>query len=817
MSSILQDLRYGLRQLLKAPGYTLTAVLTLALGIGATTALFSIVDGVLLKPLAYRDSGRLVAVWEKVRFLEKLFPYSGPNPRHANVWSQQADTFSDLTVLQQNSVGVSLGGDHPRNVGRIMAQPNLLDVLGAQPFLGRNFLPGESTAGHDNVAILSWQLWQSLFNGDPDVIGKSIKVAGTTRQVVGVLPRSFYFPKASELSPAPEPRQLPSPELLTPLVLDWNDFGWNSDYGNYVVLAHLRPSVSLAAAQDHLNVLQEQIARQIPPDQMDGPVKGALAAYLQPMKEVIVGRTAPRLWLLLAAVISVLLIACVNLANAQLARYVARDREAALRSALGASSAQLLQSALAEVAILSTAGGVLGISLAIFAVHRFADFAQMAIPRSGAVEINIGVLAVSVLLTVGASFIFGVLPALRLLRAQPQQALQGSFRSSGSRSSNRLRRTLVGLQVFACTTLLLVSGLFARSLIHLSTSDKGFSTGNVVAADVALQGSTFTDPARASFDDGVLARLRQLPGVQSASLVSYMLLEGESWIDGVDPVGQPSDHVVLANYRWISPGYFATLQQKLFEGRDLDDRDRTAKSAIISQATAQVVWPGRDALGRQFRRNGQTFTVVGVVADARSNSLRLAPADMVYLPYWDSPPYSPHFLVRGTQDPARLTAAVRNAIWTYNPDVTIARVHTLDDQLRDSLAPEHLQTTIFIAFGAAALLLALLGIYGTLSYAVEARTREVGIRMALGATRQSVYALMMGMIVLPVSAGLALGWVASLAIGRSLSALLYGTTPANLIVAIPVLLMFAAAALVATFVPCRRAASIEPVEALRSE
>ena len=818
MASILQDLRYGLRQLLKAPGYTLTAVLTLALGIGATTVLFSIVDGVLLKPLAYRDSGRLVAVWERVRFLEKLFPYTGPNPRHANIWRQHANTFSDLTMLQQNSVGVSLGGDHPRNVGRIIAQPNLLDVLGVQPTLGRNFLPEESVDGHDNVAILSWNLWQSLLQGDPHAIGRFIDVAGTKRQVVGILPQRFYFPKSNELSSEPESRQVPAPDLLTPLVIDVNHgYGWNGDYGNYIVLGHLKPGITPGAAQDQLDVLQEQIARQVPPNEMDGPVKGALSTYVQPMKEVIVGRTAPRLWLLLAAVICVLLMACVNLANAQLARYVARDREAALRSALGASSAQLMQSALAEVAILSITGGVLGVFLAIFAVQRFAIYAQMAIPRSGTVDINVSVLAVSVLLTVGASFIFGLLPALRVLHAQPQQALQGSGRTSGSRSSNRLRRMLVGLQVFACTTLLLVSGLFARSLIRLATSERGFATDHIVVADVQMNGSAFTDPVRTGIDDGVLAKLRAIPGVKSASLVSYMLLAGDGWLDGIVPVASKGPQDTLANYRWIGPDYFATLHEKLLAGREFDGRDRTAKSAVISEATAKAVWPGQDPLGREFTRNGNKFTVVGVVADARNNSLREAPKSMVYLPYWDLPPYTTYFLVRSTRDDEALMVAVRGAIWDFNPGVTIARVHTLDSLLNESLAPEHLQTIIITAFGAAALLLALLGIYGTLSYAVEARTREVGIRMALGATRQSVYTLMMRMIISPVAFGLGLGWVASLAVGRSLSALLYGTTPGNLAVAVPVLLVFVAAALVATLIPCHRAASIEPVEALRAE
>jgi predicted permease len=816
--SILQDIRYGLRQLRKSPSFTLTAILTLAFGIGATTALFSVVDGVLLKPLAYRDSGRLVVIWERVRFLDKLWPYTGANPRHEDIWRRQSNAFTDLTLLRQASAGISFGIDHPRFVGRIIAQPNLLDILGVQPVRGRNFLPEEATKGHDQVVIISYRLWQTLFNGDDGVIGRSIQVTGTPYQIVGILPQSFYFPKANELSSAPTSRQLPDNEIITPLVIDpTKSFGWNSDYGNYVALGRLKPGISITRATENLNVIADYITRQIPPDQLDGPAKGALATYIQPMKEVLVGRTAGRLWLLMAAVLSVLLIACINLANAQLARFVSRDREAAVRSALGASTAHLLQSALAEVCILSLIGGSLGVALAVFAVHRFAGYAQLAIPRTGAITVNFTVLCLSVLLTVGATFIFGVLPALRVLRVKPQQALQGMGRTSGSRRSGLLRRCLVGAQVFACTTLLLVAGLFAKSLIHLSTFDRGFSTGHVVAAYVYLQGNAFgEDKDRASFDDGVLEKLRALPGVQSASLVSYMLLAGDSWIDGVVPVDRPHD-ATLANYRWIAPDYFATIHQHILEGRAIDEHDRTQKNVVISEATAKAVWPNQSPLGRQFKRNGETLTVVGVAADAHNNSLRAAPVNMVYAPYWDNPPYSTYFLVRSTQDPTQLIEAVRNTIWTYNPNVTIARVHTLDSQLSDSLAPEHLETGIFAAFGAAALFLALLGIYGTLSYSVVARAQEVGIRMALGATRQSVYRLMLGTIVAPVIAGLTLGCIASLTIGKSLSALLYGTSPADPTVILPIVCIFALAAVAATSLPCRRAAKIEPMEALRAE
>jgi predicted permease len=819
MHSILQDLRYGLRQLRKSPSFTLTAILTLAFGIGATTALFSVVDGVLLKPLAYRDSGRLVVIWEKVRFLEQLFPYVGANARHEDIWSRQSTAFSDLTLLKQASTGVSLGtSDHPRLVGRIIAQPNLLDILSVQPVLGRNFLPEEAVKGHEQVAIISWHLSQTLFNGDSGVIGKSVLINGTPNQVVGVLPKNFYFPKANELAPIPLARQLPDNEIFTPLVIDpTKSYGWNTDYGNYVALGRLKPGVSLTQATENLNAVDNYIAHQIPPDQLRGPVKGALAAYVQPMKEVIVGKTAARLWLLMAAVFSVLLIACINLANAQLARLVSRDREAAVRSALGASASRILQSALAEVLLLSVTGGILGVALAFLAVHQLTRYTELAIPRTQTISVNFTVLALSILLTVGATFICGVLPALRLLRVKPLHALQGAKGSLGSRRSALLRRWLVGAQVFACTTLLLIAGLFAKSLAHLSTFDKGFSTDHVISADVYLQGNAFgEDKDRAGFDDGILAKLRTLSGVKSVSLISYMILTGDSWIDGVTPADRPHDSV-LANYRWIGLDYFATMQQHIVEGRAIDEHDRIQKNAVISEATAKAVWPNQSPLGRQFLYHDKPVTIVGVVADAHSNSLRDAPVNMVYMPYWDNPPYSTYFLIRTTQDPQLLTEEIRKAIWSYNPNVTIARIHTLDSQVSDSLAPEHLETGIFVAFGAAALLLALLGIYGTLSYSVEARTQEVGIRMALGATRESVYRLMLVTIIAPVTIGLALGCLTSISIGRSLASLLYGTKSTDLTVIIPVVAIFAIAAVAATFVPCSRAAKIEPMEALRAE
>jgi predicted permease len=816
MHNLAHDLLYALRKLRKSPGFTLTAILTLALGIGASTAIFSVVDGVLLKPLAYRDSGRLVAIWERVGFLQKLFPYLGANPRHAQMWQQSSD-FSGLTVVQQSTAGVTLANDHPRFVGRLLAQPDLLDILGVQPIFGRNFLPQEATEGHQNVVLITWSLWQSLFHGDPNVIGQSLRVSGTPRQVVGVLPRNFYFPHPNELTPAPIAERTPETEIVSPLVINFNDFGWNSDYGNYVALGRLKPGVSVAHAQAQLDGTSRDIVRQMPPGQAPTDPKDALATYIQPLKDVIVGKTSSSLWLLFAAVLAVLLIACVNLANAQLARFVARDREAALRSALGASAWSLVQSSLAEVFLLSAAGGALGVLFARVAVHRFLGFAQIAIPRTGAVSLNWTVLALSIALTVGATLLFGALPALRFFRIKPQQALQGGGRSAGSRRAALLRRSLIAGQVFACTTLLLVTGLFVRSLNHLLTADKGFSTGHVVLADVELLGAGFTDPERSRFEDGALDKLRALPGVESASLVSALLLKGESWIDGISLPGQSGRESALANYRWISPDYFTTLQQHMVEGRPLDARDRTLKNAVISETTAKAVWPNQGPLGRQFTRNETLYTVVGVVADARSNSLRDAPVNMVYLPYWDNPPYNNFFLIRSSQDTALLAGPVRKAIWSINSDATIANIRSLDSQVSDSLAPERIDTLLLAAFGSAAFLLALLGIYGTLSYSVEARTREIGVRMALGATRKSIYHLTLTEAIAPVAIGLGFGWIASVLVARTLAALLYGTPPTDVFVAFAVIGAFILASVAATFVPCRRAAMVEPMDALRAE
>jgi predicted permease len=407
---------------------------------------------------------------------------------------------------------------------------------------------------------------------------------------------------------------------------------------------------------------------------------------------------------------------------------------------------------------------------------------------------------------------------LRLLNADPQASLQqSSNRSIGSRQGNRLRRWLIGLQVAGCTALLLVTGLFSKSLLHLLGEKKGFDTSHIAVAEVRLTPQSYgTDQSRINFDDAVLANLRAIPGVQSAAMVSAMPLGGESWIEGVQRVDKPNLETPLINFRWVSPGYFETTRQRLVIGRFFEERDRNLSNVVLSEGEAKALWGGGDPIGGQVKIEGRVFTVIGVVADSRSTSLKTPPARMAYVHYKDRPPFPSYFLIRAANAGA-LASAMRQAIWKYDPEVTIARVKTLDAQLTDSLATERFETLVLLSFGAAALLLAMLGIYGVLSYSVVTRKQEIGVRMALGATRAKIYALTFAEAGAPVFAGVIAGLAASLLAGRAIQTLLYGTQAVDAPVILMVTGLFLLSAAAAAFLPARRAASIEPMEALRSE
>jgi predicted permease len=815
---LMQDIRYAARALSKHPGFALTAILTLALGIGASTAVFTVVDSVVLKPLAFRDSGRLVALWERPRFLGG--DAVGPNPRHVEIWRERNTAFSGMTFLRHMSMGLTIEGDRPRRVGTVACLPNLFDVLQVSPALGRLLIAQDGEKGRDGVVVLTHAFWQSEFRGDQKVIGKTIRLDDVPRVVVGVLPAGFHFPNANALR-AFRPKQpltgVVEPALFFPVAFDLKEFSFHGSYGNWVTLARLKPGVTVAAAETQLNAIQEQVVQH--PENKGDRRPGALAASVQPMQEAVVGESATRLWLLMAAVMGLMLIACLNLANTQLGRALARRRESAVRSALGAGRWRLLWSSLAENLVLAIAGGAAGVAFAAVGLELFRSYSPVDLPRLSEVRLNVTVLLFSLGLTITASLLFGLMPAVRLVAADPQAFLQqNTNRAIGGTASHRLRTWLIGFQAFGCTALLLLTGLFSKSLLHLLSQDKGIETARVSVAEVSLSPKLYgADPRRIAFIDGVLGNLRALPGVQSAGLVSAMPFEGERWIEPLQRVDRPNQEGPLVNARWASPGYFEATGQKLVAGRFFEDRDRNLSTVILSEGEAKVWWGNENPIGGQVRVLGRRHTVIGVVADTRNTSLKTDAAKMAYVHYSFRTPFTPYFVVRSSQSAAELVPKIREVIWSHAPDVTVVRVKTLDAQLSDSLAPERFQTFVLIAFGVSALLLAMLGIYGVLSYWVATRKQEIGVRMALGASRSLIYRLTVSEAAWPVLLGLASGLIASVLAGRIIQKLLYGTQVVDPPVILIVTGLFLVSALAAAYLPARRAASVDPMDALRSE
>jgi predicted permease len=820
MGNLLQDLRYALRQLRKRPGFAVTAILTLALGIGSTTAVFSLVYSILLQPLPYQKSGRLVAIWEDLKYLKADKPYVEANARHEQYWKQRATYFSDITLLRQGTAGVGQTNEHPRIVGVVLGYTNLFSVLGVQPELGRTFLAQEGTTGHDHVAIITHDLWQRTFAGDPHVLGKNLRLNGSLLQIVGVLPESFHFPKGNVLSSQrAEASSWPAIGVFVPLIVDKSQDSFDGDF-NFIALGRLKDGVSLQQATTQLNTIDAAILHDYAVASKTKVEADDLRAYLQPLHEAVVGSISTMLWLLLASVTAVLLIACVNLANLQLARAISREKELSVRTALGATPFRLVSTALYESLLLAAFGGVAGFLLAQAAIRFFLHNAPVDLPRLDEVGTNVWVMGFAIAVSVLTGLAFGVLPALKALHVDPQAALQqNGNRAAGAYSSTRTRSWLIGTEVFAATALLMIMGLLDQSLLHLLNEHRGFTTGQVFSVEVDVDGHRYSgDASRAAFDEEILRRLRLLPGVQAAGLVSAMPLSGENWLDGLFRTDKPESDFKVSNYRWISPDYLATMRIPLLRGRLLTESDRNLKSALVSEHTAKTVWPEEDPIGRQFRRGGNgPYTVVGVVADTRSNSLKEQPGLMAYMPYWDNPPYPTFFMVRTAQNSAAIEEAMRHQIWSYDPEANIPQVRSLDEQVNESLAPERSQAFVLSSFGIAALLLAILGIYGVLSYSVSRRMQELGVRIALGAPRRSIYVLTMAGAGRPVLAGLAGGMVVGVCAGYLIRSLLYGVSPVNVPVTALVGSIFIVVAAMAAYFPARRAASVDPIQALRME
>lgn len=595
--------------------------------------------------------------------------------------------------------------------------------------------------------------------------------------------------------------------------MNLDGYSWNGEYGNWVALARLQPGIDIRQAQVRLHAVDPEILSRMSAQERGDP-RFELSAVVQPMQETVAGDSRTALWLLMAAVLSLMFIACMNLANAQLGRSLSRQQETAMCAALGAAKWRLVWSALVENLLLATAGGAAGVALAAAALQLFRRYSPIDLPRLNEAHLNLTVLVFSVILIAGSSLLFGMLPALRMLRIDPQSSLRHtSSRLSGSRQSGRLRACLIALQIFGCTVLLLIAALLANSLLKVLHQDRGFETKAVAVAEV--RPGPEVDATR--FQDTVLQNLRAIPGFRSAGSINRMPLEGETWINSVRRTDM-SGRETLVNQRWVSPGFFQTLGERLVAGRFIEERDRKLNSIVISAGLASVLWPDRSPLGEPIRVGDKTYNVVGIVADSRNTSLKTAPPKAVYLHYaGNTRPDTIVFSVRAAQSAAALLPAMREAIWKYSPDITITRVKTLASQVDDSLARERFQTMVLTGFGLAALLVAMLGIYGVLSYATETRRQEIGVRIAIGATRPAIYALTLGSAAVPVTGGIVAGLVAAFLARRLIATQLYGAEKIDPSAALAVVALFIAAAIAAAFVPARRAASVDPMEALRSE
>jgi putative ABC transport system permease protein len=639
-----------------------------------------------------------------------------------------------------------------------------------------------------------------------------IQLDGNAHQVVGVLPPSFRYFRIDDLKLS-RPVKV---ELLKPSGLDVRNIDWEGDF-NWGAIARLKPGTSVAQANSELNAHQARINGY-------GKENLDLHAKVMPLQEAVVGPAKRGLWMLLAAVGSVLLIVCVNIANLLLARSASRMREASIRTALGASRWDLIRQLAAESLVLGAAGGALGTAVAVWGVRMLIQTAPVDLPRLDEVSVDPLVLIFAGAASLFTAVLFTILPARRIAAAEPAEAIKtGSLTVTEGRRGLRTRAALVAVEVGLSAALLVIAGLLLGSFVKLMRIDRGFDVDHLISFEVAPAGNKYKEnKQRVDFYTRALAAIEQLPGVRSVGLVSSLPLQGEHWVDifTVEGDKRPIVQQPVANYRMVSPGYFTTLGIPLRTGRPFEEADRKRHAGIISSRLADRVWPGRSPLGRSFRSGDSDhapYEIVGVAADIRGIDLQKDPGIMVYVPYWERVPGSASIAVRTAMDPVALISSLRSAVAGVDPEVPVARIRTMEKVVSDSVSERRFQMWLVLMFAGCALLLASLGIYGVLSYAVARRTREMGIRMAVGATTADLRRLVLAQGMVPVGIGLTLGVGAAVVLGRGIQALLFGVSAAEPLVIGSVVVVLGVVALAACWLPARRAARMNPVNALRYE
>ena len=809
-----QDLRYALRAIRRDPAFSALVIATLAFAIGANTAIFSVVNGVLLEPLGYRQESRLVAIHEVIPRFAHIAPRIPVNAMHFLDWRKSVHAFSALAIVGGTKFNLT-GSGEPQRITAARVTPSLFPMLGARTELGRTFRDDEDMPGRDNVVVLSDSIWRRSFGADRSILGREIQLDGKPYEVVGVLAPGFHFPKLSQLYAMTISEE--RPELWKPFGLKPSELEPMGDF-NYACIGALRPGVTLGQALAELNAEQARLAAQV-------PEKIEMLAALVPLRAQITGRSRSGLELLLGAVGLVLLIGCVNIANLLLARSTARKRELAVRSALGAGLRRLLGQILTESLLLAALGGTAGVALAYFGLRLILSRAPLDLPRLEEVHLDAHVLAFTIAISLAAGLLSGVLPAWRLARVDPQETLRAGARGATSgRDAGRLRSTLVALEVALSALCLVAGGLLLRSFINLLHVDKGFTSERVVTVNLNLPDSRYPDqPQRIRFTRTLLSGVEALPGVTSAGISNMLPLSGEGGNNllGVEGTNLPMVERPLADIRGVNPEYFETLGIPLRRGRFFADSDQGTLVAVISSLTAARAFPGRDAIGKRFRigdPDGPLVQVIGIAGDVRTVTLDKPPSLTVYVPYWQRGAFGgPSLAVRTSVDPASLAPQLRRVIHSLDPELPIGQFETMQQVVDSSVAQRRFQMNLILIFGLAALILSSLGIYGVVSYSIALRTNELGIRIALGARASTILGMILRQAMLPVAAGLAAGLLIALAAGRLLAGMLFGVRPVDplTIAAVTVTLSLVAAA--ASLIPAFRATRVDPLTAVRYE
>ncbi len=802
MSGLLQDIRYALRQLARNPGFTAVATIALALGIGSTTSIFSVVDQVLLHPLPYPDSDRIVKVSQTFQGEQT----GDASPANYLDWEAQNHVFSQLAASRgwQGSV---TAGDHPERVKGTMATPGFFPLFGVNPILGRSLIASDASPGNDHVVVLGYGLWQRDFAADRAIIGRNIQLNGERYAVVGVMPANFSPDEYGEL-------WLPSPWVVPshPLVPDKDPRQFRDR--NYLdVWARVKTGVTFQQARAELDTIGGRLEKQYPNSDQ------GVGIGFTPLHEYVVGDVRPVLLVLLAAVVVVLLIACANLANLLLARATVRAREISIRTTLGASRRRLLRQLLTESILLAFLGGVLGIGVAAVAVPSLLALSPPDIRGFKEIGINGEALAFSLLISMICGIIFGLIPALQASRSNPTQFLKEGERGS-TVGRSRTRSVLVIAEVGLSLVLLVGAGLLVKSFSRLMNVNPGFNPDHLLTFNLGLPPSS--DAAhQAAFYRQVEQGLQSLPGVQSVGAVSRLPLAGGNSGRSFNLPGDTTGY--NADIRISTPDYFRAMGIPLLKGRTFIDSDRVSKLnlAIVNDALAHTAFPGQDPIGKlltNFGPDAITLQIIGVVGNVRHVGLDAAPHAEVYQLLGQASWPSMFFAIRSaTSDPTSLTSAAQTVVWSINKDVPLAYTRTMQDLIANSVQRRKFSMLLLTIFAAAAMLLAAIGLYGVMSYSVAQRTKEIGVRMALGARRPDVLVLVVKRGMALVGIGIAAGIVLSLASARLIAGLLFGITATDPLTFIAVAVLLGMVAFVANYLPARRAASVDPMVALRYE